>query len=70
MYRDQGRWAEAAKLQDDVLVASTRPLGKEHPDTLLEMESLAAPYRRQGRWESAAKLEKKALEAKNRLLVE
>jgi hypothetical protein len=70
MYRNQGRWAEAVKLQEDVLVASTRPLGKEHPDTLLAMENLAITYRRQGRLESAAKLEEKVLEAKNRLLVE
>ena len=32
-------------------------LGKEHPDTLSSMESLAATYRNQGKWNEAEALE-------------
>jgi hypothetical protein len=40
IYWNQGRWDEAVKLEEDVLAARTRLLGKEHPDTLTAMANL------------------------------
>ena len=40
-YRDQGRWAEAEKLQVQVMETCKRVLGPEHPDTLLSMWALS-----------------------------
>ena len=67
-YWNQGRWDEAAGLQEKVLEARSRLLGKEHPDTLRAMANLAGTYRNQGRWDEAAGLEEKVLEATIRLL--
>ena len=67
-YRKQGRWAEAEKL--DVQVVETRKtvLGPEHPDTLSSMSSLASTYRNQGRWREAEKLDVQVIETRKAIL--
>jgi tetratricopeptide (TPR) repeat protein len=70
IYWNQGKWREAAELQEKVLEAMTRTLGKEHPDTLMSMSNLASTYLTQGNLREAAELEEKVLEAKTRTLGE
>ena len=43
-------------------------LGREHPDTLLSVNNLAALYHAQGRYSEAEPLYKRALEASERVL--
>ncbi|KAJ5496696.1 hypothetical protein N7463_008683 [Penicillium fimorum] len=57
MFRDQGRWEEAEKLQVQVMETRKTKLGEDHPDTLTGMANLALTYTRQGRWEEAEKLQ-------------
>jgi Flp pilus assembly protein TadD len=56
-YWAQGRTAEAAALQEEVLEKQKRLLGEEHPDTLKSMGNLAITYRAQGRTTEAATLQ-------------
>ena len=56
-YRAQGRTAEAAALEEEVLEKRRRILGAEHPDTLTSMGNLASYYWAQGRTAEAAVLE-------------
>ena len=67
---DQGRenHRDAEKLGVQVMEASTRMLGQEHPDTLWSMTNLASTYRKQGRWKEAEELEVQAMEASTRML--
>ena len=44
-YRNQGRWAEAEKLDVQVMETRKTVLGPEHPDTLTSMANLASTYR-------------------------
>jgi tetratricopeptide (TPR) repeat protein len=69
-YHDEGRWAEAEELEVRVMETRTRVLGKEHPDTLSSIGSLAATYRKQGRWTEAEKLEMRVMETSTRVLGE
>jgi Tetratricopeptide repeat len=48
---------EAEELFVQVMEASLRVLGQEHPSTLSNMANLASTYRNQGRWKEAEELE-------------
>ena len=43
-------------------------LGKEHPDTLTNMNNLASIYRNQERWKEAEELQLRAMETRKRAL--
>lgn len=62
IYWDQGRTAEAAGIQEEVLQNCRRVLGDEHPGTLATMYNLATTYWRQGREAEAAGIQEKVLE--------
>ena len=64
----QGKYAEAGALAEQVLEASERVLGPEHPDTLLSVNNLAALYQAQGRYGEAEPLYRRALAARERVL--
>jgi Tetratricopeptide repeat len=58
-YRSQGRWAEAEKLNVQVMETRKTVLGLEHLDTLTSVAALASTYRDQGQWAKAENLEYK-----------
>jgi tetratricopeptide (TPR) repeat protein len=68
VYRAQGLWSEAEKLQVEGLEQQRRILGMEHPDTIRAAASLASTYLAQGRSSEAEKLEVDVLERQRRLL--
>jgi hypothetical protein len=68
-YEDQGRWAEAEKLQVQVMGTRKKVLGPEHPLTLTSMNNLASTYWNQGRWTEAEKLEVLVLETRKTELI-
>jgi malate/lactate dehydrogenase len=43
-YSNQGRWAEAEKLEVQVMETRKTVLGPEHPDTLISISNLASIY--------------------------
>ena len=45
-------------------------VGKEHPDTLISIGSLASTYREQGRWNEAEQLEVQVMNIRKKLLDE
>jgi hypothetical protein len=47
IYRNQGQWREAERLEVQVLEKRKSLLGDEHPDTLTSMVNLKATYRNQ-----------------------
>jgi len=53
LYKDQERWAEAEKLQVQVLIICKKKLGSEHPNTLTSMGNLALTYYKEGRLNEA-----------------
>jgi len=59
----QGDLAGACKLQEQVLEARGRLLGKEHPDTLTAMNNLALTLKAQGDLAGARKLEEQVCAA-------
>ena len=63
-YQAQGRNADAAKIQEEVLEKRKRILGEEHPHTLTTMHALASTYQAQGRNADAAKIQEEVLEKK------
>jgi hypothetical protein len=65
---ERGDYAGARVLQEQVLAARARLLGKEHPDTLTAMQSLAQTLYAQGDLAGARQLQEQALEAWGRLL--
>ena len=67
---EAGLFTKVARLQEQVLEATTRTLGEEHPDTLTSRSNLASTYRHQGRLEDAARLHKQVVEAIIRTLGE
>jgi Tetratricopeptide repeat len=69
-YRDQGRLAEAEKLEAGVMETRRKVLGEEHADTLKSMVNLAVTYHNQERWAAAEKLEAGAMETRKRGLGE
>ena len=58
----QGRNADAANIQEEVLEKRRRISGEEHPDTLGAMHTLASTYQAQGRNVDAAKIQEEVLE--------
>ena len=56
----QGRWDEAAVLQERVLEARKTVLGERHPGTLTAMGNLASTYRNQGRSDEAMVLQEES----------
>jgi len=69
-YQAQGRNAEVAQIQEQVLEKERRILGEEHPHTLNAMHSLALTYQAQGRNAEAAQIQEQVLEKKRRILGE
>lgn len=57
IYRSQGRWDMAEKIETEVLENSKRTLGADHITTLNYMANLAWTYQGQGRWDMAEKLQ-------------
>jgi hypothetical protein len=55
-YNSQGRWAEAEKLDVQVLETSKTALGPEHPDTLIRMKNLSVTLKDLGRHAEASSL--------------
>jgi hypothetical protein len=68
LYLAQGRTAEAAVLQEEVLEKRQRILGAEHPNMLTSMLHLASSYLAQGRTAEAAALQEEVLEKQRRIL--
>lgn len=68
VYQNQGRWKEAEELGLQVVEASKRVLGNEHPDTLTAMANLASTFWNQGRWKETEELELQVVEARVRVL--
>jgi hypothetical protein len=64
----QGDLARARQLQEQVLEASRRSLGVEHPNTLTAMGNLAGTVYAQGDLAGARELEEQVLEGRRRLL--
>jgi serine/threonine protein kinase len=65
---EQGRLADAEKLQRETLVARRRVLGPEHPDTVRSMGRLASVYNLQGRDTEGENLHRNALAIDRRVL--
>ncbi len=63
----QGKYADAIPIAQQMLALDERRLGKEHPDTLTDVNNLAELYRIQGRYGEAEPLYKRALQAFERL---
>ncbi len=64
---DDGNYAKARELFEEVLASRRRVLGAEHPDTLTAMVSLGETLRRQGDLAGARKLLEHVLETRRRL---
>ena len=67
-YQKQGQWKEAEELFVQVMEATLKVLGQEHPDTLTSMANLASTCSNQGRWKEAEKLEVQVMETRKRVL--
>jgi len=63
-----GRYAEAEKLERDVLEVRRRVLGPEHPSTLFSVLFLATTLQHEGRYNEAENLERDALEVQRRVV--
>ncbi|XTI94184.1 hypothetical protein V2W45_1473413 [Cenococcum geophilum] len=61
-----GRWDEAEQPFMQVMEASARVLGKDHPSTLTSMANLASTFWNQGRWKEAEELEVQVMEMRKR----
>jgi serine/threonine protein kinase/tetratricopeptide (TPR) repeat protein len=62
LYSRQGRYNEAATLQEEVLEVQQRILGEDHPDTLFSMNHLAHCLLQQGRYVKAGEILSRTLE--------
>ena len=56
-YRHLGKYTDAEKLDIQVLDASNRILGVEHPDTIHAMANLASTYQHLGKYTDAEQLD-------------
>ena len=65
-YKDQGQWAEAEKLQVQLLMICKKKLGSEHPNTLTSMGNLALTYQKEGWWNEAEGLNAHVREVRKR----
>jgi tetratricopeptide (TPR) repeat protein len=64
----QGKYKEAVTVAEEALALAERGLGKEHPNTLTNVNNLALLYQAQGRYPEAEPLYKRAIEARERVL--
>ncbi|MGO9483129.1 MAG: tetratricopeptide repeat protein [Rhodomicrobium sp.] len=64
----QGKYKEAAAIEEKALALAERVLGPEHPDTLKNVSVLAGLYARQVRYSEAEPLFERALAASERVL--
>jgi tetratricopeptide (TPR) repeat protein len=64
----RGRYDEAETMYKEVLEASEKQLGTDHPDTLTAMNNLARAYASQGRYDDAESLHKQALDGREKRL--
>jgi hypothetical protein len=62
--------SEAERIEREVLCASRRVLGEEHPDTLTSAGNLASSLSRQGKYAEAERIEREVLCASRRVLGE
>ncbi|KAF7505894.1 hypothetical protein GJ744_012429 [Endocarpon pusillum] len=53
IYRNQGRWTEAEKMEAQAMETSCRVPGDKHPETLTSMANLALTMKEQERREDA-----------------
>jgi hypothetical protein len=65
---DQGRFADAQKIDEDTLARRRRVLGDDHPDTLTSASSLAADFRKLGKFQAARDLQEDTLDRRRRVL--
>jgi tetratricopeptide (TPR) repeat protein len=70
IYGIQGRYAEAEKLELEVLGKRKKLLGEKHPDTLLTMRDLAVTYGCQGYLDEAEAFHEHVLDVRKRILGE
>jgi nucleoside phosphorylase/tetratricopeptide (TPR) repeat protein len=63
IYKNQGRWLEAEKLEVQVMETSMTKLGTDHPSTLTSMTSLALIYSNRGRLTEAETLHLRVIDA-------
>jgi hypothetical protein len=66
--KGQGQYAEAERIEQEVLGARRRLLGDEHPHTLRSAAKLALSLLFQGKHEQAERIEREVLGARRRLL--
>src|SRR5438552_15443752 len=66
VYRNQGRWEEAEKLEVEVMETRKTKLGADHPSTLTSMNNLASTWRSRGRHEDALVLMERCVQARKR----
>jgi hypothetical protein len=58
-----GQWKDAEELEVQVMEATKRVLGEEHPHTLTSTGNLASTYRSLGQWEDAEVLQVQVMAA-------
>ncbi len=68
VYRDEGKIALAAELDERVLAARRRLLGPDHPHTIISMNNLAGVYKIQNRLPEAEALQVAAMETARRTI--
>ncbi len=68
VYQVQGRYAEAERLQRDLLAMFEKALGPAHPTVATSLNNLAALYETQGRYAEAESLHKRALANREKAL--
>jgi tetratricopeptide (TPR) repeat protein len=64
----QGKYADAERIQREVLGAQKRVLGAEHPSTLSSANNLAASLSNQGKYADAEPIQREVHEVRKRLL--
>ena len=65
---ERGSYGPARRLQEEVVEAQARLLGREHPDTLASKNNLAGTLRALGDLDGARRLQEEVVEAQERLL--
>ena len=68
VFRENGDWAEAEKLDLQVMTNRMEILGQVHPDTLTSIANLASTYWNQGRWNEAEQLQIQVLDMRKQVL--
>ena len=68
--RSNGKYAEAERIERQVLGVLRRVLGEEHPDTLTTAANLATSLCKQGQYAEAERIEREVLGVRRRVLGE